>query len=115
MPCCYDAVADDANNVRPADARRDEVQLEFTAVIDHGVPGVVATSITDYAIGLTGKVVNHLPLALISPLCTDYGVGRHYDSLQVFQKYRREIGVAHERQPTVPDASLVATLPPTAV
>ena len=72
-----DAVADDAGDAGPADAGGDEVQLEFAPVVDDGVAGVVAAGVAHYAIGLSGKVVDDLALALVAPLPSDNGVSRH--------------------------------------
>ncbi len=71
------AVADDAVNLGPADAGRDQVELEDTLVVDHGVASVVATGKTHDAVHLAGKVVDYLPLALVAPLSSDNGVCRH--------------------------------------
>jgi hypothetical protein len=51
--------------------------LECAFIVDDGVTGVIAACITDYAVNVPGKVVNNLPLALVTPLAADYGVCRH--------------------------------------
>ena len=65
------------SHIGPADARRNQVELEFSLFVDHRVPGIIAAGIADYAIHLPGKVINDLPLAFVAPLAPDNGVCRH--------------------------------------
>ena len=65
------AVADDAGGVGVEDSRRDQVETEFLAGADHGVPGVVAALRPDDHVGPLGEEVDDLTLALVSPLPAD--------------------------------------------
>jgi hypothetical protein len=39
--------------------------------------GVITACVTDHAVNVSGKVVDNLPLALVTPLATNNGVCRH--------------------------------------
>ena len=73
----HHAVADDAVNLGPADAGWDQVELENAFVVHHRVAGIVAAGEAHDAVHLPCKVVYDLPLALVAPLSSDYGVCRH--------------------------------------
>ena len=86
----HHAVADDAGDAGPADARWNQVELELAALVDYGMPGVVAAGVTHHAIGLSGEVIDYLALALVTPLSPDYGVSRHCALLPDAQKLTRK-------------------------
>ena len=53
------------------------MQLESSFIVDYGMPGVVTACITNYAVNTSGKVINDLPLAFVTPLAANYGICRH--------------------------------------
>jgi hypothetical protein len=53
------------------------MQLECSFIVDYGMPGVVTAGITHYAVNISGKVINNLSLALVTPLAANYGICRH--------------------------------------
>src|SRR3989338_6026001 len=54
------AVADHAAHLPVKNPRRNQVQHELAALIDHGVPGVISALITDHVISVFGQDVDDL-------------------------------------------------------
>ena len=63
----YHAVADEVHRVRPADAGRDEVELERAELVDHGVACVVAARVPGYDRCALGQEVDDLPFSFRRP------------------------------------------------
>ena len=65
------------------------MELELAALVDHRVASVIAAGVADDAIGIAGKVIDYLALALVAPLSSDYGISRHYVQLQKLRTNRK--------------------------
>ena len=53
------------------------MKLELALVVDDGMTGVGSPGESDDRGSAAGKVVDDFPLAFISPLASDYRIGRH--------------------------------------
>ena len=71
------AVADHASLARMQRARGHQAQDVFLAVDDDRVRRIVAALEADDDIGVAGKQIDNLALALIAPLRADYGYCVH--------------------------------------
>ena len=69
----HDPVADDAQDPRVQDPRRNQVQHEALPAHDHGVARVVAAVVARHDLDARGEQVDDLALALVAPL----GAGDH--------------------------------------
>jgi len=70
-------VTDDTDCLVLQNPARDEVQYGLFALDNQGVAGVISTLEANDSIDTTGQVVNHLPLAFITPLGSNYDDIRH--------------------------------------
>ena len=56
------------------------MKAKLPLVVDHGVPGVVATTVAHHAMGFLRQVVYYLAFAFIAPLGAHDCVSRHASS-----------------------------------
>ena len=64
-----------ARDIRPEDARGDEMKGELLIAEDDTMPGVAAALVAHDVVGLAGQLVDDLALALVAPLGADH---RHH-------------------------------------
>ena len=63
-----DAAAENVDDVRTEDARRQQMQCEFSELVDDGMPRVSSALIADYVIEPFGQKIDHTTFALITPV-----------------------------------------------
>ena len=68
----HDAIPDQALDIIAQDSRWYQVQDRFLAVDYQGMPGIVTTLKPGDGCSTVGKQINHLTLALIAPVRTNY-------------------------------------------
>jgi hypothetical protein len=73
-----DAVADHRHDGRVEHPRGHELECEGLAVHDDAVSGVVAALVTNDHVHVTSEEVGQLPLALVTPLGSDYDGCGHW-------------------------------------
>ena len=67
--------------IRMENTGRDQVQLEFTQIIDNGVPGVITTLIAHNSAVLWHQIVYHAAFALIAPANSNDCAVTHMENL----------------------------------
>src|SRR5207245_4686069 len=78
----HHAVADVTADALPEDARGNQVQNGLLAADHQGMSGVVSALEAHHPLSVVGEPVDHLPLALVTPLgADDYDVLGHGDSV----------------------------------
>src|SRR5262249_7764456 len=64
----HDSVSNYANFAAPENSRRDQVENVFKAMMENGMPGVIAALATNNNISLGRKDVDNLALTFVAPL-----------------------------------------------
>jgi hypothetical protein len=64
----HDSVADKIHGLRPEYSTRHKVNAELALVVNHCMSGIVAAGKTGHDVHISGKDIDDLPLAFVTPL-----------------------------------------------